>query len=525
MFLERVDGGSAITLSANTDPTLVTIAHGSSNYLVEERASVTRAWTNFTVGKDYWLYIDIDMVTGRRSFGHTTLAPTFGPTAPTTPATEQHWFDTNAHTMCMKVFNGKNFVKCLRVFLAKYQAGSILVPMGYGSQVNINRPNDAGHILFDSEGQPARKAVSNNSYEFFTTTSVFATATSKSVNVTLDAVCSVIQASESIPEFSLVTYGEDPSTIVLADASTVTKPAVGIVQEEFYNGEVGIFSTAGFIHNEMWNWTERPGTQLFLNDNGKFTSNPPRYHTVQCIGYVVNARTIKLDIQPPVHYDISVNTGFTNLVPVLIDRTTGKYVATTIDPASGQLADNEYKAGYTYPQSTAATTWVVHHNRKSIRFVAQVFDTASNMVMPESIKPLSSDIIEIKFAAPQAGFVNIVFFDATVIQPFYDVTASVSSIIDANETLIIHPAPSTSTLDATGSFAYAKNSDNAELPIKVDGEQIGIIRFVEGEHIGQIIVTDTISITPNQIIEIAAPAVNTLLDTVGIRLRFTNTGD
>lgn len=100
-FLQKAAIGNAINLIANTDPTLVTIAQRKNNYLIEERKTVLNAWTNFIAGTDYWLFIDIDMVTGVRTFGSTLLEPKAGPIAPTAPTVDQHWFDTNAPGNCL----------------------------------------------------------------------------------------------------------------------------------------------------------------------------------------------------------------------------------------------------------------------------------------------------------------------------------------------------------------------------------------------------------------------------------------
>ena len=60
-YLQKASGGASINLMANTDPTLVTIAQRNSNYLVEERVTVLDAWSGFSAGVNYWLYIDVDL--------------------------------------------------------------------------------------------------------------------------------------------------------------------------------------------------------------------------------------------------------------------------------------------------------------------------------------------------------------------------------------------------------------------------------------------------------------------------------
>ena len=126
VFLQKSNGGSSIDLVVSPDPTIVTIAHRTSNYLVEEGKTTPSAWTGFVSGQDYWLYLDIDLLTGERTFGSVKTAPTYGLKSPTSPAIDQHWFDTNATVMCMKIWSGSVWIEKLRVFVAKYKSGCLL---------------------------------------------------------------------------------------------------------------------------------------------------------------------------------------------------------------------------------------------------------------------------------------------------------------------------------------------------------------------------------------------------------------
>ena len=114
-FLQLASGHVSLTINP-TDPLVVTFADNSTNYLVSERSSVSNAWTdNFVAGVDYWLYIDINTVSGIRTFGSTTLSPSEGPTAPANPAQNQHWFDTANNIQ--KVWVGSTWVRKIRVFV------------------------------------------------------------------------------------------------------------------------------------------------------------------------------------------------------------------------------------------------------------------------------------------------------------------------------------------------------------------------------------------------------------------------
>lgn len=409
-FLQKSDGGSSIDLIVSPDPTIVTIAHRNSNYLIEEGLSTPRAWTGFVSGKDYWLYIDISLATAERTFGWIEAEPSYGTTAPSNPQLNTHWYDSNPHVMCTKVWNGRSWAEKLRIFVAKYRSGSIVEPYGYGTQINVSMQSDAGFILYDAEGKPVKRFYRRDSGEFFTTSSIFTTQTAKSVNVSLDAVNMTVIAAEPIPAFSLVTRDERDGYVRLATYTDASRPAVGLVQEDFYDGEIGIYTQAGYVHNEQWNWTEIPGTLLFLGELGQLSTVPTQTKTIQLVGEIVGPKCIKLNIQQPIQYDDPVYTQYQNLIPMLLDKSSGKYVAAHIytNPGTGPGGD---ATGYRHVQSIADTIWTIAHNKNSVNFICQVFDDDGEEVGAEKIAVLDINTLMVTFAAPQAGFVNVMFFE------------------------------------------------------------------------------------------------------------------
>lgn len=521
-FLQKASIGNSINLLATTDPTLVTIAQRRSNYLIEERVTVLNAWTNFTAGTDYWLFIDVDMVTGVRTFGSTTVAPTYGPIAPANPVPDLHWFDTNSLVMCMKVYNGTAFVEKLRVFVAKYQQGATIVPMGLGSQIAQNITVDAGAILYDADGVPVRKMFSRTQNEFFTTATIFTSNTSKSVNVTMDALCTTVDAAEPIPAFSLVAHGTNAGEIVLADPTKHGRVAVGIVQEDFYDGETGIYSSQGYIYNEQWNWTELPGTPIFLGPNGTIIATPNQYHTTQQVGEIVSAQLIRLDISPSIQFD-SVMTDYKNLAPISLDKTTGKYIATSVDvPTEAQNS----RTGFAFIQTSEAATWTVAHNRSTFRYLIQVFNTDGRVMYPDTITTIDSNTIELTFSKPVAGHACVVFFNADVVQINYDITLSALSTFNSSETLLIQPMPINAILraDAEGCKAVCKTPANTELYILVDGVEVGKIVFTEDSTSGTFEIPTDVVITEYQVLEVTASSTLSALADVGALIRLQNTG-
>lgn len=328
-FLKKSSGSGsgAVDLVTANDPFILTFAYRSANYLHEESKTIPRAWSGFESNVDYWLFVDLDMVTGQRTFGYTKVQPSSGHVAPVAPTLDEHWFDVVA--MTQKVWNGISWSPRTRVFVAKYAAGSILLAESFGSQVGVNTSNDAGFILFDADGYPVRQHHKRKSFEFLTTASIFNTVTAKAINVSLDAICTAVRASEPIPAFSLVAYdakADNEAVIKAADSQVRGEYAIGIIQEDFWADETGIITQHGYIHNEQWNFNDAPGSILFLGVDGHITTSPAQTGFIQRIGEVVSNQCIRLDIQPAIRYVDDVTVDYNNLIPVAMDKVTGEPV-------------------------------------------------------------------------------------------------------------------------------------------------------------------------------------------------------
>lgn len=288
--------GSQVNLNVSPTPTVITFAHKSTDYLFEERTSVAGAWQGpFSPGTtDYWLYWDIDLVTGERTFGHTTLEPVYGPVAPA-PVNTKHWFDTT--NKVMKVWNGVTWQEVIRCFAGKYDNGSIIVANPTGTQVGLSQVGYAGFILFDENDNPIRKFSRSRQSEFITTESVLITHLSTgAVSFTFETALNLVEAVGSIPAYYLVSpRGE--GQIGLASHTDVARPIIGIVREDLVNGATGSFVPRGYVTNENWNWTVSPGTPLFCGVSGQVTTSVPQIGAIQEIGYVVSSKTIFVDIQ------------------------------------------------------------------------------------------------------------------------------------------------------------------------------------------------------------------------------------
>lgn len=293
-FLQKVGGGQFVDLVVSPIPTIFTVAHGSTDYLFEETRTVVHAWGPFTESQDRWLYWDIDIFTGQRTFGFTTKPPIHSSSPPISPQNDQHWFDTSKTTMY--VWNGSRWEEKIRLFAAKYDESSIIIPYLPGSQVGLNTPTNAGFILFDDDEKPIKKWRRDNKGEFLTTETPIITHASRVSNVILDGATHICQAVENIPQWSAVCF-VDNNRVKLASYMD-PRPIAGIVKWNMNVGDIGIIHTSGYITNNNWNWTVPASTPLFVGLSGEITTQVPQTGSIQCVGMVIDSDTIYVSIGP-----------------------------------------------------------------------------------------------------------------------------------------------------------------------------------------------------------------------------------
>jgi len=289
-FLQFRDG--KVHIAASTTPTVITFADGKHDYLYTENQNVDNAWIGpFLKGKNYYIYWELNRVTGRRSFGHTTVKPSFGNVLPTSPAKDQHFF--NKSTNKMLVWNGASWSEKLRVFAGELRSGGILVPNNEGTQISLNQTRYVGHILFDEYGDPV-KTING----VFVTTETLVTSSENPSNFFNTEHKQVRgRAIESVPKFHAVTW-VGPNRLGLARSTTPDAGyAVGISVEDMNKDEIRTFITEGFLLNEEWNFSEPEGTLLFVGPTGQVTTDVPTRHSMQIIGQVVDRNTAFIKIR------------------------------------------------------------------------------------------------------------------------------------------------------------------------------------------------------------------------------------
>lgn len=330
-FLQPSNGGSWIDLIVSPDPTVFLIAHYDADYLISENASIVKAWGPFTSGTNYWLYWDVDFVTGTLTRGFTTLQPVDDPLPPPT-AVDQHWFDMTENVM--KVWSGSGWVEKVRIFAAQYANGATLIEYPVGSQAGLNgMPTFAGAILFDPDGRPLQQFQRNRRGRFLTTETPLHGQHARIANFRVEAAIVQGEAQENIPIHHAVAY-YDYDKLVLARNTDPSKPAIGIALEDMNTNEVRSYITKGFVTNEIdWDWSAYPvGTPLFVGLTGELIVNPPTSISMQQIATVVNPTTVFVDVHRVISF-----TSAGNLISIRLDRDTGSLIADDVVSGANTL--------------------------------------------------------------------------------------------------------------------------------------------------------------------------------------------
>ncbi len=285
-----LETSTGIDLITTNDPTIVSFAHKNRNYLYTEKRSVRNAWIGpFESNKDYWLYWDLDVKTGVRTFGHTTIPPIVDSNAPKNPPIDQHWFDTE--TDMMMVYNGVRFKERIRVFAAKYTDGTVIDSyfgnsLFGGSQIGVNSMVEAGSLLFDDADKPLKRGDGT----FITTTDELASGVPTASNIKIEALKFAAVAATNIGAYHIV-YLNDFDSILPATPLNIHNVPFGIIEEDAYTGELVNVTTDGVICNPNWNWQEA-GAELYIDNAGRITDT--RIVGMLPIGYVISKSEILL---------------------------------------------------------------------------------------------------------------------------------------------------------------------------------------------------------------------------------------
>lgn len=277
-FLQKVSTG--VNLLTTNGPLVLSFTHGGTEYSHTENSIISNAWTAiFQPSVTYILYIDLDVLTGERTFGFTSKPFTTGPTAPTSPENDQHWFDSI--NFKMKVWNQSvsSWVEKIRIFVARVVNSTIeyTYPIG-NSQVGISRNAGtlstyfpSGRILYADGGAAVRKV----SGEFFTSEDKFYVGGSRIDAIRLESNVIEAIADQNISAFSIVRFN-NLGKIVLANYADIGNTIVAIVTGDVLVGQAESVIIQGAVTNPLWKnagWSIND--KLWVKDNGEIVNQDP----------------------------------------------------------------------------------------------------------------------------------------------------------------------------------------------------------------------------------------------------------
>lgn len=407
-FLYRETTGNYISLYVSPTSTIVTFAHGDVNYLIEESRTITNAWGPFTPGVDYWLYWDINIATGVRTFGTTPLIPIHSENKPPHPQNDQHWYDL--HNSTMFYWNNTRWVECVRVFAGSYLQGANLTQYTSGSQVGDTHEVNAGFILFDDNEKPVRKARLDGKGKFLTTESHFYSDKAAVSTVSFETVMHYAQAREDLAAWNVVTYVDSDGLGLASNLDPDHKPAFGMLREGLPFGSIGSMITRGYVTNLAWNWTAPPSTILYLGAYGSLQVTPPGHGFIQQIATIVSPDTIFVNIEPQiVHYD-AVQNSIT--IPVEVDLVTGK-LTTAPHASSGGGGGQGVTIGMTHTQLIPSTQWIIPHDYHTTNFIVQIHDTNGDLVFPDNAVSTDANTVTLSMTYPMAGKAQLLLLKST----------------------------------------------------------------------------------------------------------------
>ena len=331
--------GNTVDLNANTEPVILALADGITDYLFTEVESVEQAWRGpFAQRTSYWLYWDIDTVTGQRTFGSTPVEPRFGLELPQIPKTQEHFFNTA--TKQMMVFNGKTWDRKLRVFAGEINQGK-LISYDIGPQTDVYQQRDIGEILYDGNDEP----IIRNNGKFLTTEISIESFDNPGNQYKLEATKVRARSLENIPAFHGVAWVA-PNRVGVAEQVNPRKGAcVGISTFDILRDDINSFVTKGFVINEAWDFSAEPGSQLFLGPNGEVTTDVPSRISSQFIGKVISRNIAYIDIKTQIIID----------GPIVTPTVTPTIPAPTVTPTISLTPAVTATPSYT-PEATPTNT-------------------------------------------------------------------------------------------------------------------------------------------------------------------------
>ena len=357
---------TSVSLLASTAPLYVTIAFGTKNLLHSELSDVPNAWTDIVPDSDQWLYIDLDVRTGARTFGVTSPEPIISTVEPLDPTQNQHWFDLTSSQM--KVWDVNVWVRKIRIVVCLLENGVLPVSLSdnltvfSGTQIGDYTNNDSGVIIYDNT---TRFPIKDSRGDFITSSDLLLTSVTDLSPVKFESMILQGVADTNIPKDTvvrLVDYGVvRPANEYTASSNTM----FGLVQDDVIQGGIATLFTRGFVSDESWDWSIYPvNTPLYVDSQGKLTSTKIIDSQVP-VASVISPQSLMIGIPQTTVYAVSnppmtINTlgiGTISVPPVLSGQ---PIVVGDNDP---RLTDSRYPITHAHPMSDVTGLQLALNNK------------------------------------------------------------------------------------------------------------------------------------------------------------------
>lgn len=264
-------GQPGLVARVSNSPIVWSIAHYEKNYTVSEYNTVVFATpSQLAESAESWLYVDLNTATGHKTYGITRVAPSYGPTQPTSPVDDQHWFDTV--NMVTKVYSAATLRWSDRVRIVfGHWDGLTFNPMAFGSAVNIVSTVGvaSGSVIYDAAG----KVLKDSRSRFLTTEDKMFSDSAATHEFSLESNITRAIADENLPAFHVVKW-TDFDKVQLADYDDTSNVAVALTLNSATKGNPIELCIQGKIINDAWDWPT-VNTALWINENGEFSAIDP----------------------------------------------------------------------------------------------------------------------------------------------------------------------------------------------------------------------------------------------------------
>lgn len=336
-----------LDINVSPVPLLVTIAHGSSDYLFQFDTSVLSAFGPLVPSTTNYLYLELSLITGLITYGISTLEPIVSTLAPTAVA-GQMWFDLSEAVMKVRSPDDTKWVVTPRLVIGRVLNGNPnqIILRQVGTTVSLETPSHPGFLMLDSQLRPLRTSTG----ELLTSDSrvrIKSTVGTSGVLALPTNGFIPARASEPIPALRVVSL-TGPDTISLASsdpAQAGLRAPIGIVLLALSENEIGSVTQAGEITSDQWNFSEEDcGKPLYCGFSGEVALVRPRGIQAFRVGYVKSARTILFYIDSETLPQIvsapgSIISGIPPIIADTVSNPNGEVVTSVSIQASSSTLD------------------------------------------------------------------------------------------------------------------------------------------------------------------------------------------